>query len=156
MYFNEAMPFYILPCVQYVQRLCVWLCVFVCVWPKKCPFTHLTAVKNLCDKGAYCSLVHFICCQRCLLDLFELYRECYSPSFHSHDCFLGFWELFRNITIKPCLVERLSCPLSSATEMQEKPIPMWSKGHCSTELFVQHSPLTVLMQCTQGMCSVVL
>ena len=31
-------------------------------------FTHLP-VKCLREKDAYCSLTHFICCQRCLLDL---------------------------------------------------------------------------------------
>ena len=53
---------------QRVQRiqLCVCVCVCVCVWPKKI-YLHTSLISSQND--SYCSLIHFICHPRYLLDL---------------------------------------------------------------------------------------
>ena len=56
------------------SRFC-FMCVFVCVTKKRL-FTHLL-VKSFREKDAYCLLIYFIGCQRCLLDLHLLgHAEC--------------------------------------------------------------------------------
>ena len=57
-------------CVCVCVRVSVCVCVCVCDH-KKHPFTYLL-VKWLHTKDTYCLLIHFICCQRCLLNLHVL------------------------------------------------------------------------------------
>ena len=66
--FSETIEFSSFTLCAYAQRfMCLVMYVCVCV-TKKHLFTHLS-VKCLYEKYAYCSLIHFICHQRCLLDL---------------------------------------------------------------------------------------
>lgn len=50
-----------LPCVQYALLSVAFVC--VCVCNQKKLFTNFL-VKHLHEKGAYCLLIHCICCQR--------------------------------------------------------------------------------------------
>ena len=67
---------------QYVQRVnaCVWSHLLVCVWPKN---IHLHGYQsNLFAKGCILlTLIHCICCQRCLLDLQSRVQSALVPLF---------------------------------------------------------------------------
>ena len=63
--------FSLLPCAQYAQRVMHSLS-FVCVCVAI--YTLILPVKYLC-KNPYCSLIHFICCQRCVARSIKSYKS---------------------------------------------------------------------------------
>ena len=88
-------------CVQLRLCVCVCVCVCVCLYVCVTKNVHLHAHLpfNIFAKGTYCSLIHFICHQRCLLYLLSHTQS----AIHSISIYAivpqDSQELFRNIKL---------------------------------------------------------
>ena len=126
----------LLPCVCAkgcaFSHVCLFVCLFVCVYVCVCVCVCVcnVTVRYLCEKGAYRSLIYFICC----------WVVHYSPRFYSYDCFPG--SLAKHYIKKLAWFRNFH-----AHHLQEEPTPMLRQ--CIDIAYavvnsVQHSPLTVL------------
>ena len=73
------------------KRVNAFGCIFLCVCPKISTSVYAHIGQFFLERPTYCSLIHFICCQR---ESTESFGECYSSCFYSHNCPLGFPGVF--------------------------------------------------------------